>query len=326
MTSSKDTFQIVYDWPALNENTMNVMDLWWSLTALWELMILANRANENLTIQIETRVQAWFKRWCFWIEIEVCAQSIGVVNTIFWSDTATAIANMISICWFSFGTGKVIWDSIIGTSIIWLYRKLKGSKPIEIVHKTSSVIVRYIDPETSNEDKAEVIPEVFTLYSMLQARQALQKIITEPLSKDWINIFKVIHWEKEVIITKEEALYFKEESNEESTEEIIDNIEIKITSVTFLPNQKWKATYNWRSIFVKLLDQIFIDKIKNHNEKFWSDDRIIWKLLQRITESSDQTIKIEYELLEVYEHLDWNKKIEQMTVDEVIDNSIKEWS
>lgn len=314
MSQSTDKFRIIYDWPAMDDHLMDVQDIGQSLISLWEIIKLANSVNWNVVVSIEVKAKAWFEKWSFWVDIEVLARTAVDVKVLFGWDTATAIANALAICGFSYKIWEYIGNSPIWTSLIWLYKKLKGSKPIDVTYKSNSVIVRYINPDNFESDELEVIPEVFRLYSLLQARQAMQKIIAEPLSKEWVETFKILHKNNEIVITKTEAIYFKDESELKSTEEIIENAEITITSVAFVENQKWRAIYRWKSIFIKLLDKIFIDKINNHSEKFWIDDRIIWKLLQRTIEIPEQNPKIEYELIEVYSHLDWKSNPDQLTV------------
>lgn len=231
----------------------------------------------------------------------------------------TAIANAIAILWFSYGSWVFIWNSPVWTWLIWLYKKLKGTQPIEIITKQSSVVVRYIDPEDWNSKDIQVIPEVYRLYTLIASRKAIETLISAPLLKEWINSFESEYQWKKVLVSKEEAIYFKDIPSQNIHEMIYDNQEIVIKMVNFMPDQKWKVQYGWKNIFVKIQDQIFIAKATSWLEKFANNDRLICKILERTIEIPDETSqKLEYEILDVYEHIPFKQDIlRQTSIDEI---------
>lgn len=318
MDEHKEHFRITYDWPILKENVMDVY-VGASLIAIWQLIDLAHKENGKLDIKIETKVKAWFRQGCFGIDIECTAISISTVKNIFAWDTATAIANAITILWFSYGIWVFMWNSPLWTWLIWLYKKLKGTLPIEVITKQSSVIVRYIDPTDGNLKDIEVIPEVYRLYVLMASRKAIETLIATPLSKEWIDSFESEYQWKKVYVSKEESRYFEDISSQNVQERIYDNKEIILRMVNFIPDQKWKVQYEWRNIFVRIQDKDFIAKAVSWLEKFANNDRLICKILERTIELPDETSqKLEYEILQVYEHIPIKQDIvEQSSIDEI---------
>lgn len=82
-----ENFRITYDGPVLKENAMDVSDVGASLIAIWQLIDLAHKESGKFDIKIETRVKAWFRQGCFWIDIECVANNISTIKNIFAWDT-----------------------------------------------------------------------------------------------------------------------------------------------------------------------------------------------------------------------------------------------
>lgn len=175
--AQKQYFQVIYDGFALKSNEMDVRDLAPALLAISDVLDEANKITYGDKTKVQVNVKGSFKTGSFGIDFALVHGGIDGLTSLFNSDETKAAVNLLTILGF-IGTGT---GGLIGL-LLWL----KNRKIKKVIKEGDSKTTIEVENE-----KTETNPKVIALFSNVKIRIGLQKIITEPLSKEGVESFSI---------------------------------------------------------------------------------------------------------------------------------------
>lgn len=291
-----EQFQIVYDGPALQSHEMDVRDLAPALLAISDVLDEANKITNGDKTKVQVNVRGSFKTGSFGIDFSVIQGGIDGFTSLFNSTQANAANNLLGILGF-IGVPT-------GYGLIQLLLKLRNRKIKKVIKEGNSKTVIEVEDE-----KIETNARVIALFSNVKIRTGLQKIITEPLSKEGIETFSVKKNKKSVEVKNEEKDYFKlSDIPDEPLKDEVREVYLKALSVIFIEGNKWRFSDGTNEFFAVVKDEKFVQDVQKNRISFTKDDTFLVRLreTQWVT---DLGLKTEHEIVEVIGHRSVAKQI-----------------
>lgn len=280
----KETIQISYGGDALKDGSMDIIEFAPVLIALDDLFDETNKYMTHGGDKITLKIKSEIKKGSFEFSIEIIKSTYQQLIDTFSGKEITALANILSILGLSaFG-------------LIQLIKKSKGEKPINIIHIDNSVKIEFMNQQSIIVDKS-----VNDIFNNPRARDAVVRIV-QPLGKrGFDNINFKYRGKQTASIKKDEANYFKpliEQGKDVISEE--ERI-FHIVSLSFMEGNKWRLSDGKTTIYVSILDDDFLRKIKIGEILFGNNDYIKVKLrIRQWYEGND--LKANYEIVKVLKH------------------------
>lgn len=292
MTNSAE-FTIVYDGPALETHAMDVKELAPSLLAIGELLEEANAFLYRGKAKVKINVRAGFKAGSFGVEFLLDQNFITQVTDLFNAGPVNAALNIIEIVGLT-GAG--------GHGLISLIKWL-GKRRITRITTLESGNVRI----EVGHDSVEVSPPVLDLLKNLKIRKSLEEIISKPLSKEGVEMFRSYGAQDKdkasATVSKEESeFYIAPPVDEEIISEDTITKNLQLVSVSFVEGNKWKFSDGNATFFAEVCDTNFIHRVQ-HNEEAFAKDDILKTKLKETQWNTATGLKTEYEVLEVISHM-----------------------
>lgn len=292
----KEYFQIIYDGPALQNNEMDVRDLSPALLAISDVLDESNKIIYGDKTKVQVNVKGSFKTGSFGIDFSIVQTGIQGLISLFNSEQASAAANLLQIL------GFIGVPSTLG--LIGLLLKLRNRKIKKVIKKGDNKIVIEVEDE-----KIETSPKVIALFSNVKIRTSLQKIITEPLSREGVESFSVKKGSQVNTVENKEKDYFKlSDIPDESLKDEIREVYLKALSVIFVEGNKWRFSDGTNEFFAIVKDEKFVKNVQENKISFTKDDTFKVKLREKqwIT---DIGLKTEHEIEEIISHRSVAKQI-----------------
>lgn len=285
---SREQFSIVYDGDALRGGVMDVRDLAPALMALGQMFDAANKNLNGDTAHIKLQVRAT-EIGSFEILFELVQNWSSQVLHFFAGPEVSGATNLLT-CILGGSTGV--------SSLIWLVKKLKGRNPERIERQPNDVMRLII-----GDEHYDVPNEILRLFQDIAVRDAMQKVVQEPLFKSGIDTFSV---KKEGVliqsVPKTEAEYFSKPSLPDET--LVDAIRrsaFSIVSLTFKEDNKWRLFDGNTQISATIADEDFIRRVDNNQVSFSKGDILLCDV--RITQRrTSDGLKSDYVVEHVVEH------------------------
>lgn len=281
----KAAFKIAYDGEALRNHSMDVRDLAPALLSLGKLFDAANLALNGDKAEVRLKVKA-HSAGSFEVALELF-QSFGAqVSHLLTGEFVTSVINLKELI-------------VIGSGgLFWLVKKLRGKKPDKIEHISEGMVSLEFQGETI------VIPSsLLRLYQDAAVRIAAEEVL-RPLNHDKID--KFIIKDNDVVtveVTKSDAKYFTlPEIRDEIITENVHEAAYSIVSLAFKDDNKWRLHDGNSTISVQMKDDIFRRKVEENLISFSKGDILRCKVKTTQWRTGDG-LKIEYEVLEVVEHI-----------------------
>lgn len=293
--AQKEYFQVIYDGSALSSNEMDVRDLAPALLAISDVLDEANKITYGDKTKVQVNVKGSFKTGSFGIDFSVVQGGIDGITSLFNSDQASAAANLLQILGFI---------GVPSAGLIGLLLKLKNRKIKKVIKEGDNKTIIEVEDE-----RIESSPKVIALFSNVKIRTGLQKIITEPLSREGVETFNVKKDNQAVIIKKEEKDYFKlSEVPDEPLRDDVREVYLRALSVIFIEGNKWRFSDGTNEFFATVKDEKFVKDVQDNKVSFTKDDTFKVKLREKqwIT---DTGLKTEHEIEEVISHRSVAKQI-----------------
>ncbi len=293
--SQKEYFQVVYDGEALQHNEMDVRDLAPALLAISDVLDEANKVTYGDKTKVQVNVKGTFKSGSFGFDLAVIQGGIDGLTTLFNSSQANAASNLLQLLGFIVPSGGLIGF------LLWLRnRKIKN---IENVNENKTIV------QVEDEEKYESNPRVIALFSNVKIRTSIQKVITEPLTKEGISSFVIRKDNEEMIVKKEEKDFFKlSEIPDELLQDQEREVFLTVTTISFTEGHKWRFSDGNVEFYATISDGDFVNKVQQNKDGFFKDD--LFKVMLREKQwISDTGIKSDYEIIKVLEHRSGAKQI-----------------
>jgi hypothetical protein len=265
----------------LDKHKMNAYNLGMSIV---EFAKMVNRADDIINKQstLELEVTAPAKEGSLVIEFALLIKSAGALEVMKYLGISAASA------------------AIAGGSALGIARKLKDKKVLGINTDTKTEKTTILlDGEEVTADKT-----VARLVSDPVIRQAMNEIITQPLSSENEPSFKIKVEDEEVLsLEGDDVLDFtplpKASLSSEKTESITTNV--LLTQVNFGSNRGWKMLYEGKETSVKMEDASFMARVEDSEKSFTKGDmfEVAMSIVSKTTARSQRT---EYVITRVIRH------------------------
>jgi hypothetical protein len=126
---NKQHFRIVYDGPALQENTMDVRDLAPALLAMGSVLEEANYAINGERAKVSVQVKASFQTGCFGIDLDVIQSLVNQFKDLFATHaiaSAKELLDLLGIGAYDAAKGVAVAG---GGGLLALIKWLRGRRP-----------------------------------------------------------------------------------------------------------------------------------------------------------------------------------------------------
>jgi hypothetical protein len=296
------SFQVTYDGPALAANEMDVRELAPALVAIADMLEEANKVINGDQATVKVNVRGSFKSGSFSIEFAVIYDWLKNLLSSLNSDGINGALNLIALL----GLGGA------GTKgLLALIQKLRGRQIKQATNIDESRVELIIEGE--EPERIEVDINVVKLFRNLRIRQAVERAVYEPLSREGITTFKAGPNKEhaDITIEKSETEYFKSPpTTDQHLSASVAEAHLQIVTVTFKEDNKWRFTRGAGegTFFALVRDDDFLEKVGRDEIKFSKSD-ILKVKLRTIAKQTDEGLKTEYEIVEVLEHITSAKQL-----------------
>ena len=239
--------------------------------------------------KINVNVHGSFKSGSFGIDLTV-VQDIYQSIMEFFNSQGIPASNLLAL----------IGLKEVGQGLVGLIKWLKNRK----IKKVDKISDDRVSIHITSDEKIEVDARVLDLYKSQRVRDALSKVISEPLSREGINEFRSVAegTNQSVIVTKEEKEYFELPLiGDELLGENVTEAFLQVVSLSFKEDNKWRFSRGKSVFYAMIKDEEFLSKI-DRNEVHFSKDDILRVRLQAKDYLSIKGIRTEYIILKVIEH------------------------
>ncbi|WP_148301478.1 hypothetical protein [Asaia prunellae] len=297
---SKASFTIAYDGPALRDHSMDVRALAPALMGFGQLIDATNSVLNKDAAQTKIRVKA-LEAGSFQVSFEVVQSFYEQVVGLFSGPEASAASNLLGILGFS------VKDAVLGgcVGVIMLLKWLRGKNPDSIRDLGNDMVRLQFGTE-----QYDIPLDTLRVLQSVPVRDALQKIIEEPLKQDGIERFEVRESGEPIVsIDRSEAIWF-------SKPELPDQILVddrrrgafSILSLAFKEDNKWRLHDGANTISATIADEDFIRRVNASEESFSKGDVLVCdvRLIQRRTEAG---LRTDYTVERVLEHIPGARQI-----------------
>jgi hypothetical protein len=288
--ADQSKFQITYSGPALDANEMDVRELTPALVAVADLLEEANLIIGGGGSRVSVNVHGSFRTGSFGIDFTVIHDIYQNVMSILNSPGVAGASNLL----------QLLGLRDVGKGLIGFLKKLKN-REIERVEKLGKDGIRI---HITREETVDIDPRVLDLYKSARIRNALDKVIAEPLGRIGIDDVEVKaeNATNSLHIKKDEREYFTMPLLEDETlGENVSEAYLHVVSLSFKTDNKWKFARGEAVFFAEIADADFLNKI-NRNEARFSKDDILKVELYAKDVLTERGISTEYRVLRVLEH------------------------
>lgn len=306
--STKQSFQIFYDGPALTSHEMDVRDLAPALVAVGDLFEETNKVLYGDKTKVQVNVKGSFKAGTFHVDFNLSQDVIQQVADLF-NISRDASAQMI-LAVLGIPTVGVAANGAINLGkmgLIQFIKWLKNRKIKTIERQTEGGFLTI----TVDDETIETYPEVIDLFRNVKVRRSLEVIVNKPLSREGIDVFAFKNGENntEEKVEKQEAQLFETpEVQDEQLEDEVYETDLQLTLISFKEGNKWKFTDGSVEFMASVNDEEFVQKVQDSKASFSKDDILKVKVRKKKW-ISDTGIKSDYEIEKVISHRPSSKQI-----------------
>lgn len=288
MPMSQTSFSIAYDGPAVESGSMDVRDLAPALLAVGQLFDAANATLNEQRATVGVNVQAT-TQGSFEVVLDVVQTTASQLVSLFSGDAVTAALQLKELV--------LVGGGAVG-GLIWLVKKLRGETPQKI-ERIDDERVRI----TVRNETIDIPIKLLRLYEDSSVRDALERLVKDPLDKDGIETFEIRQERTPVeSVSARESAYFRKPSDPD--EIIVQNISTtaySIVSLAFKQENKWRLYDGNTVISVLIADEEFLRKVDTNMISFAKRDVLICEV-EMIQRRVGADLKAEYTVLKVIEH------------------------
>lgn len=306
--STKQSFQIFYDGPALISHEMDVRDLAPALVAVSDLFEETNKVLYGDKTKVQVNVKGSFKAGTFHVDFNLSQDVIQQVADLF-NISRDASAQMI-LTVLGIPTVGVVANGTLNLGkmgLMQFIKWLKNRKIKTIERQTEGGSLKI----TVDDETIETYPEVIDLFRNIKVRRSLEVIVNKPLSREGIDVFafKNIENNTEEKVEKQDAQLFETpEVQDEQLEDEVYETDVQLTLISFKEGNKWKFTDGNVEFMASVNDEEFVQKVQDSKASFSKDDILKVKIRKRKW-IGDTGIKSDYEIEKVISHRPSNKQI-----------------
>lgn len=282
---STSQFALVYDGQGLHEAEMDVRELAPALLGVGELFEEANRELNEDRASLSVRVKAGFKEGSFIIDLSAHQTLFEQIKGLILRDPIVEISALVVLL---FG-GRGLFD---------LLKIGKGEKPRSVTTLSDGQTQIVFQNST-----VTVSNNVFQLYGSPKVRRSVRPVV-KPLEQTGIDDLKAIQ-DNQVLteVTKGDLLGLTKIEMDERVLDETDSVRfLRIVSLSFKEDNKWRLAEGDGEAFYSMEDDDFLAKIEQYTEKFGKDDILRCRVKTTTRVTQDGSLKTEHAILKVIEH------------------------
>lgn len=290
---AKYKFQVHYDGPSLENNSIPVKDLAPSLLSLSEafqtIQELTHPEEEPLSLDIKATNKGSFIAELFLVNgPDLFKRAMDILN----SNPSQAFLNLTTYVG-------------IFVEVINIIKQVAGRK-IKSTKKEKGTVEIQLDEHT----KLTMSEEAFRVYKNINFRKEVHDVM-QPLDSTGINKIEFTHAEdKKISIEKHDYKNFKvPDIREKELDSVISEVYLQILNVAF-EHGKWKFSNGSSQFFATIEDEQFLKAVKKNEQRFGSTDTLKVKLKTSQYLDKDGKLKSNYAILKVLEHIKGSEEIE----------------
>lgn len=317
---AETTFGVTYQGPALADGRMPVRDLAPALLALGELFTEASTIlypdRPPVALDIHATREGSF-------EVDLILKAIeGAWDTteqLFGGDGATALVNLKELV---LGGGTVGLIELIK----WLRgRRIASAEPVVVDDDAPDPGHVRVSVSEDGETSLEVPSEVLRLHGSVTVRCNAKEVV-RPVEREGVERFEATS-DRQVTVSvgKADLPAFDAIEPPEDEEELQDSerpTTVQIVAIAWNEGNKWRFSEGAAdsSFYATIEDQAFWDGIDNGAEAFRKGDLLKCRL-RTIQRKVDDRLEVEYQIIEVYEHIEVTQvRGEQLNIDSAPDD------
>lgn len=283
---SEASFSLAYDGPAVREGEMDLAELGPALIGLSQLLKAAGRATYGDEAVVSVRAKAT-REGSFEVLLSLGVEG-GHMLWEFWKQPdVQAAATLLGLLGLTAKDGAV---QVIKT--------LRGSRPRKQERlKDGEVRIETMDGTVL------VIPEPSLRLALDPAvRQALQRVVVQPLETDGIDTVKIGAGTARVVITENEVDSFRQLPDTDD-DQFVSRFQkpFKIVSLHFTSGRKWRLHDGRATRLVAIEDEEFNGRVDRNEERFAKGDLLICEV-EEISVRAGSDFSSHYVIKRVIEH------------------------
>lgn len=285
---SQTSFSIAYDGPAVESGSMDVRDLAPALLAVGQLFDAANAAlnEERATVGVNVLATT---QGSFEVVLNVVQSTGSQLVSLFSGDTITAALQLKELV--------LTGIAATGGGLIWLVKKLRGKNPEKTEHIGDDRVRITVGSEI-----IDIPIKLLRLYEDLSVRDALERVVKDPLEKDGIDTVEVRQEGNPVeSVSAEESTYFRRPDLDEVVVKSVSTTAYSIVSLAFKQENKWRLHDGNAAISVSIVDSEFLQRVDANLISFAKGDILICEV-EMVQRRVGDDLKAEYTVLRVIEH------------------------
>ena len=302
MKSYKE-FKVRFDGDIYDSNTIPASELAESLMALSELVeetnTITNQSKANITLKVKAHDSGSFEvvLYIYQQMAPILEQIKSVFNSYGSTDNIIKAGALITLI---IGTDKMK-GGLLGL-IEWVKNRKITVEDCILDNGENGYLITTEDLEKKKITKFEL-----DLFRSIKIRKSLETIITKRLQTSAQKVeFSYMNNSKKIskIIDTSHAEYFKalDKNNEDKVIESEEKMEVTIISPVFKKDNKWRFDDGINEFHAMMMDENFLNKVKNKDSVFADGDIFIIKRKKTQTLTSSGVLKTKYEIIEVINH------------------------
>lgn len=283
---SEASFSLAYDGPAVREGEMDLAELGPALIGLSQLLKAAGRATYGDEAVVSVRAKAT-REGSFEVLLNLGVQG-GHMLWEFWKQPdVQAAATLLGLLGL---TGK--------DGAVQAIKALRGARP----RKPERLEDGDVRIEAA-DGTVLVIPEPSLRLALdPTVRQALQRVVVQPLETDGIDTVKIGSGSSRVTITESEVDAFRQLPDTED-DQFVSRFQkpFKIVSLHFTSGRKWRLHDGRATRLVAIEDDEFNARVDRNEERFAKGDLLICEV-EEISVRAGSDFSSHYVIKRVIEH------------------------
>jgi hypothetical protein len=287
--AARESLQLKYDGPALDDHSIDVRQLAPSLLALADLCDMAHaRSGDVLGVAPALQVTAT-REGSFFVDLYLVIQEAGgTIKDLMTSETATAAANGIGISALIFG------------ALRWTLRR-RTNGPESGTHELEQGRIRVNWPDGTYLD---VPYGARSLVESLDFNRTAGYVF-EPLREEGIDEVELIRGEDQesIVVRADDLRAFNILTPDDDL--ISDNVRlvnVRLRTVAFKEGNKWKVTDGASTFWASMADLEFLQRVRASEEAFAQGDVLYVRLREQQFRAVDGDFRMEHTIEKVLEH------------------------
>lgn len=290
---AKYKFQVHYDGPSLDDNSIPVKDLAPSLLSLSEAFQTIQQLNhpeeEPLSLDIKATNKGSFIAELFLVNgPDLFKQTMDIIN----SNPSQAFLNLTAYV-------------ELFVEVVNIIKQVAGRK-IKTTEKEKGQVKIQLDDHTT----LTMSEEAFKAYKNISFRREIHDVV-QPLDSKGIDKIEFTHAEtKKISVERADYKKFKvPDVKEKELDSDVSEVYLQILNVAF-EHGKWKFSNGSSQFFAAIEDEAFIKSVEKNEQRFGSTDTLKVKLKTSQYLDKDGKLKSDYTILEVLDHIKGAEEIE----------------